>query len=198
MNTPDDLTALVGSRICHDLISPLGAIGNGVELIEMAGLAGGPEMELIADSVGHANARIRYFRVAFGAAQPGQAIAAGEIAAILKDMGQQGRFRVDWQPQGGLARKQVKLVLLLLQCIETAMTRGGHVTVSQVGGEWALTGEAESLSIDPELWAMLDGGERAPGLDAATVHFALAPRTAARIDRRVSVELSDRMVRIRF
>ena len=39
-----DLAALVGSRICHDLISPIGAIGNGVELLMMEGAAKGPEM----------------------------------------------------------------------------------------------------------------------------------------------------------
>ncbi len=46
-----DLAALVGSRICHDLISPIGAIGNGVELMMMEGAAKGPEMALITESV---------------------------------------------------------------------------------------------------------------------------------------------------
>jgi histidine phosphotransferase ChpT len=63
-----ELTSLIGSRICHDLISPLGAIGNGVELLAMSEVAKGPEMSLIAESVENANARIRFFRVAFGAA----------------------------------------------------------------------------------------------------------------------------------
>ncbi len=62
-----DLAALVGSRICHDLISPIGAIGNGVELVLLDAAVGGPEVTLIADSVSHANARIRFFRIAFGA-----------------------------------------------------------------------------------------------------------------------------------
>ena len=63
-----NLSALIGSRICHDLISPIGAINNGLELLGMSGNTPGPEMELIHDSVGNASARIRYFRVAFGAA----------------------------------------------------------------------------------------------------------------------------------
>ena len=54
-----DLTALLGSRICHDLISPIGAISNGVELLLMDNVAKGPEMTLIAESVANANARIR-------------------------------------------------------------------------------------------------------------------------------------------
>ncbi len=63
-----DLVALIGSRICHDLISPIGAIGNGIELIGLSGAGAGPEMALISESVTNAQARIRfYYRVAFGA-----------------------------------------------------------------------------------------------------------------------------------
>ena len=61
-----ELNDLIGSRICHDLISPLGAIGNGVELLTMSGMTEVPEMTLISESVENANARIRFFRIAFG------------------------------------------------------------------------------------------------------------------------------------
>ena len=54
-----DLAALVGSRICHDLISPIGAIGNGVELLSLTDGDTGAEMDLINESVQNANARIR-------------------------------------------------------------------------------------------------------------------------------------------
>ena len=67
----DNIAALIRSRICHDLISPIGAIGNGVELLTMSASAGGsPELDLIADSVHNANARIRFFRIAYGAVIP--------------------------------------------------------------------------------------------------------------------------------
>ena len=52
-----DLNSLIGSRICHDLISPLGAIGNGLELLSMSGFDGAPEIALIAESVENANSR---------------------------------------------------------------------------------------------------------------------------------------------
>lgn len=68
----DDIASLVGSRICHDLISPIGAISNGVELIGMTQGTDGAEMSLINDSVQNANARIRFFRVAYGSATPEQ------------------------------------------------------------------------------------------------------------------------------
>ncbi len=86
MQDKPDLAALIGSRICHDLISPIGAIGNGVELLMMDGAAKTPELALIAESVANANARIRFFRVAFGAAGGDQRIAKGEVAGIIADM----------------------------------------------------------------------------------------------------------------
>ena len=81
-----DFAALIGSRICHDLISPLGAIGNGVELLEMSSAGASPEMALISESVASANARIRFFRIAFGAAGSGGSVAAAEIRSILAAM----------------------------------------------------------------------------------------------------------------
>ena len=56
-----DIAALIRSRICHDLISPIGAIGNGVQLLAMSCGAAGAEMDLITESVQNANARIRFF-----------------------------------------------------------------------------------------------------------------------------------------
>ena len=58
MSRPD-ITGLVGARICHDLISPIGAIGNGIELLGLTGVAPGPEMQLISDSAAGAQARVR-------------------------------------------------------------------------------------------------------------------------------------------
>ncbi len=196
-DTPD-LTALIGSRICHDLISPLGAIGNGVELMGMAGKAAGPEMDLIAESVENANARIRFFRVAFGAAHPGQVIATSEVTGTLRDLTKGSRFIVDWQVAGSLQRAQVKLAFLLLQCFESAMPRGGTVSVRTVGEEWALTGEAEPLTINADLWSMLTAPSTKSGLDPAEVHFALAPMAAAAIERQLTVEISEKLARVRF
>ncbi|MGR3660227.1 MAG: histidine phosphotransferase family protein [Paracoccaceae bacterium] len=120
-----DLVDLVGSRICHDLISPIGAISNGVELLTMNGDRGGPEIDLIAESVDSANARIRYFRIAFGAVSSKQKFSATETRAILRDISRGGKIVYDWQPNEDVPRSDVKLVFLLLQCFETAMPRGG-------------------------------------------------------------------------
>ena len=192
------LCDLVGSRICHDLISPIGAISNGVELISMSGDLGGPEMSLIAESVENANARIRFFRIAFGAAAPQQRIGRGEITGILRDLWRGGRLVIDWRPEGDLPRAEVKLAFLLLQCLEHAMPRGGRIAVSTAGGNWAVMGDADQVRLEPALWALLEGRGASAPLQASTVQFALAALVAGDMDRPLTVESAPNAVRVRF
>lgn len=193
-----DLSALIGSRICHDLISPLGAIGNGVELLELSGLARGPELDLIAESVASANARIRYFRIAFGAAAEGQTVAESEIRAVLAQGADSERIRLDWQVPGDQPRGAVKLALLLLLCLDSALPWGGQVQVSQQGGTWQLTGEAERLKLDDGLWQLITGSDTAPALTPAQVHFALVAPELQRQGRVAEVQTGPSTIRIRF
>ncbi len=193
-----ELLDLVGSRICHDLISPIGAISNGVELISMSGDMAGPELSLITESAENANARIRFFRIAFGAAQPGQMIGRGEIAAVLADVWRGSRLVAHWAPEDDQPRHMVKLAFLLMLCLESAMPRGGRLSVNVAGGHWALLGEAEQLRLEPDLWALLGGAEVRPPLRAATVQFGLAALLADDLERPLSIESGPETVRIRF
>lgn len=177
---PDDLTGLVGSRLCHDLISPLGAIGNGVELLTMSGQPIGPELQLVAESVASANARLRFFRVAFGQATPDQRMGQPEITGLLNDTYRGNRLAVTWLPQGDQARHVVKLALLGLLCLENALPWGGTVEIGQDGGGWRLAATARKTRPDPALWALLDGAGPAAGLGPAQVQFALLAQEALR------------------
>lgn len=193
-----DLTALLGSRICHDLISPIGAIGNGVELMMMDGAGKGPEMALIAESVANANARIRYFRVAFGATSGDQRIGRPEVLSILTDLTRGGRLAIDWQSPSDLPRREVKLAFLLIQCLETAMAFGGRVTVVRTENKWVLTGHATKMRINPDLWEVLSNPAATAEIGAAQVHFALVPDEMARQTRHLSVEIRETEIRLCF
>ena len=177
---PHDLTGLVGSRLCHDLISPLGAIGNGVELLTMSGQAIGPELQLVAESVASANARLKFFRVAFGAASADQRMGQPEILALLEDAYRGNRLKVSWLPQGDQARHAVKLALLGLLCLEHALSWGGTVAITRSGPGWQLRATARKTRQDPPLWALLDGAGPAPALAPAQVQFALLALEAVR------------------
>lgn len=183
------LVELVGSRICHDLANPIGAITNGVELMQMADPGGsGAELQLVADSVAHASARLRMMRIAFGAAAPGQMIACKEAAQILAGCYGGSRLEVTWQTGSDRQRGEVKLAFLLLQCLEAVLPRGGAVQLMQDGGRWRIAARAERVKDAPGLWALLAGAPLPEGLGPAEVQFALAPRAAAALGRRITVE----------
>ena len=186
-----DFAALIGSRICHDLISPLGAIANGVELLELAGTAEGPELSLVADSVRHATARIRFFRVAFGTADPGHSIGGAEIRSILGEISEDARVTHAWPDAPDLPRAEARAVFLLLLCMETALPMGGRVRIAESGGRhWQITGDGPRVVTDAGLFAGFKGQ---PPEDAgpAQVQVLLAPAAAAALDRQVSVSATD-------
>ena len=197
MSEKPDLAALLGSRICHDLISPIGAIGNGVELLSLQG-RDGPEMALIAESVAHASARIRFFRLAYGAFGADQRVAKGEVAGILGDMSRGGRVTVGWTSAGDLSRRDVKLVFLLIQCLETVLPAGGRVAVVQEGERWTITAEGARMKVDPALWAVLVDPAAGPELGAAEVQFLLAAEELRRSRRRLTTDLGTARVQLAF
>ena len=188
--TAHELTALLGSRICHDLISPLGAIGNGLELLSMTG-AVGAEMTLIAESVANANARVRFYRVAYGAASQDQSMGRSEIVSILEDLTRGGRVRVSWTPATAVARAEAKLAFLMIQCFETAMPYGGDITVALSDGVWQIHGRADKLKPMPELWEVLNHPASDHPITPAQVQFALAPETIRQLGRKLTLQVHE-------
>jgi histidine phosphotransferase ChpT len=192
-----NLAALIGSRICHDLISPIGAISNGLELLEMAGGVQGPEKDLITDSVGNAKARIQFFRIAFGASGE-QMMGRPEIVTVLEDVSRGGRHAFRWAPLEPQPRGMVRLAFLALQCCETAMPYGGAVRVVVEDDAWTVIGEADKLSVEESLWVGLSDMDKMAEITPALVQFALLPTVASDLGRRVKYSHSDRQVMIRF
>lgn len=198
MHTRPDLAALIGSRICHDLISPIGAINNGLELLEMAGSTRGPEIGLISDSVNNASARIRFFRLAFGAASDLQ-ISVQEVKTVLRDMTHGTRLAVLWDNDAPAPRTDVRLALLAEQCLESAMPFGGQITVAyDDDGKWHVTGTADRLKIDTDLWSMLADGNVPADLAATHVHFALLSVHGRDARKTINTTLTDTRIDIRF
>lgn len=194
-----DLTALVGSRLCHDLISPIGAIGNGVELMLMDLAEGSPELALVAESVAHANARIRFFRVAFGATGgPDQTITRGDVSGALSDMVKSGRLRVLWDSPASLSRREAKLACLGFLCLETALPQGGLVKVERGEARWTLTASGPKLRVEAALWEYLSNPMARTEVTPATVQFALLREEMARQHRRLTVEIGAPQIRMTF
>ena len=165
--------ALIGSRICHDLVSPLGAIGNGLELMGLAGVTTGPEMALVTASATQALARVRLFRLAFGQAEADQVTRAEELRDILGTVHEGGRIALALQITGNLPRPTAQILLLGLLCVEQALPQGGHIALGETPEGWQITATAPRLAPNPDLWQALCAGGSWPEVSPAQVHFLL-------------------------
>lgn len=175
-----DLAELVGSRLCHDLVNPLSAISNGMELIGLSGIPHSPELDLIGSAIDDAMARIRFFRVAFGSAREGETLSEREMREIVSATYAGGRLSVDWSISGDLPRREARLILLFLNCVETALPLGGGLDVRRVAAGWEVSGEGRKLVFDADLWQILEQPNLAvASLPASRVQFALLARECA-------------------
>ena len=195
--TGGDLAATIASRICHDIVSPLGAIANGVELLLLSGAERTPELDLIAESVEGANARIRSFRLAFGASR-GRAAGGKEIASILRGLEKTSRLSYDWAPPADHPREEVKAVFLLMQCMESALPMGGRIRVARDGPAWIVEAEGPRLRIQPTVWDAVGPARAAPPDLAALVQFAVLPGVLDSLGPRLDLRLGPERIQARF
>ena len=193
-----DLAALVGSRICHDLISPIGAISNGVELLSLTDGDTHAEMDLIKQSVENASARIRYFRIAYGAFASEQTVGRSEILSILSAYARGGRINYIWQIPGDQPRSMVRAAFLVLQAMETTMPLGGDIRICSDGKDWIMEGMGQRIKVDEALWSNLIAPDPAFKHAAAQVQFALLPEVLAAAGRRLHMTAQDARIEVRF
>ena len=129
-----DLAALLCSRVCHDVISPVGAINNGLELLdeEAGGTADGDALDLIRTSAVNASVRLKFARLAFGASgSVGASIDTGEAEKAAKDFAvAEKKTEVTWNgPRAIIPKNRVKLLLNLFLVAYAGIPRGGSVEV---------------------------------------------------------------------
>ena len=170
---------LLCSRLCHDLISPVGAINNGVELIEDLGEdMAGEAMGLIAQSGRRAAGRLRCYRLCYGAAGSQATVGldeARDIAAGYLDGGKatlDWNVTTDWGVQGPPA-DTVKVLLNLLVVADESLSQGGVISV-RVGGTQAgraiiVDARGTNAGLREHQDAALDGTVEAEQLSARTV-----------------------------
>lgn len=186
---------LVASRICHDLINPVGAIANGVELMEMTG-SSSEELDLISEGIHHTSARVRYFRIAFGQADSRQQIGPSEVRAIF-DERRSDRMSLLWNVQSSRPRQEIKAVFLAIMCLETALPRGGDIKVSFERG-WSIVASSDVVDANPDLWEALADMAVPTGIAPQTVSFALLPDILRGLKFEPVVEISNTRLAVHF
>jgi len=177
-----ELASLLCSRLCHDLLSPIGAMNNGLELLADET---DPEMrarciELLTDSARASANKLKFFRLAFGAAGGfGDKVDVNEPRALIEGLvADKPRVELQWHvPNDLLAKPAVKVLLNLALIGLDGLVRGGELVIGaeENGGscEIAVSATGPKVVIDDAVAAALSGGMGA-GISAGT----MSPRTA--------------------
>lgn len=172
--SPADLAALLCSRICHDLISPVGAINNGIELYDEGG-AEEDALQLIRMSAVNASARLQFARIAFGAAgSAGSEIDSGDAESVAKNFMQNEKANLDWQaPRLLLPKNEVKLLLNLVLIANASIPRGGdiYVSIREDNGKrnFQLKVSGKMLRVPPKFLELYNGQTPSEPIDAHAI-----------------------------
>ena len=165
--SPTEFASLLCSRLCHDLLSPVGALNNGLELLADEH---DPEMrarclELLGESARASANKLKFFRLAFGAAGGfGETVDTREAHAAIEGLfGDNHRVKIGWMVEDPVLPKQAIKVLLNLALIAgDALIRGGQLDIGAevVGNQVEIVVRADGprIVLDPELRVALSGG----------------------------------------
>lgn len=189
----------LASRICHDLISPVGAIGNGLELVEEMGVTDGNDeaVKLIAYSAAQAAAKLQAFRLAYGAGGRDPNIKPEDVQkAFGKLISGDGKIRQGWDPFSplGIDIKTTgfcKMLMLALMCAAESLPRGGNIYVDPgVENETLIRAEGQDAIVRDGVEAALSGAVTGDDLDPRLVHPAMCGILAAKYG--FAITLKDR------
>jgi histidine phosphotransferase ChpT len=173
-----DLAALLCSRVCHDLISPAGAIVNGLEVLEEKDSDEETKtfaLDLIKRSARTASARLQFCRLAFGAAGSANAqIDLGNAQAMARGFIEDDKTKLTWNlPHALLPKNRVKLLLNMLIIAGQTIPRGGTLTVDPVGeGEtmgFRISASGLNARVPQAVPALLEGVSENGSIDAHAV-----------------------------
>src|SRR5437763_6469564 len=170
-SAPDnlELAALLCSRVCHDLISPVGAIVNGLEVLDDNPKPEDREfaLDLIRKSAKTASARLQFCRLAFGAAgSSGAQIDLGDAQTMARGHIEDGKITISWNlPRILLPKNRVKLLLNMLVIAQQTIPRGGTLVIDPVGdGEtmsFRVTAAGLNARIPQNIASLLSGSSTA-------------------------------------
>jgi histidine phosphotransferase ChpT len=190
-----EFAALISSKICHDVIGPVGAIYNGLEILDEDDDAEAKSyaMNVIRNVTEQASARLQFARFAFGAAgSAGAMIDLSTAEQISRGFIGQGKHKLSWNgPPGFMAKDKVKLLLNLIAMSVTALPRGGDIELEIVGGledSSFLIRCRGTAARPPQYLAEFLTGDQSPPLDALTIQAYYTCRLATTAGLKLDIQ----------
>ncbi|MFO1169954.1 MAG: histidine phosphotransferase family protein [Hyphomicrobiaceae bacterium] len=190
-----ELAALISSKICHDVIGPVGAIYNGLEVLDEDSDAESRAYALtvIRNFTEQASAKLQFARFAFGAAgSAGAVIDLSNAEAITRGYFGASKQKLDWQvPRGHMAKDYVKLLLNMVAVAQTALPHGGDIAVSLKGQldrpELHIRCKGPKARLPAHLAEILSDARK--GLDALSIQSYYTVRLAQTAKMRLTVAM---------
>ena len=190
-----DLAALLCSRVCHDVISPVGAVANGLEVLEDEDDEAMREVafDLVRRSARQASAKLQFCRLAFGASgSQGSNIDLGEAGDIARLFVGEEKVKLDWQaPRENRPKLEVKLLMNMMLVAMSTIPRGGVVEITADSQTLTARSRGENARINEKLTQVLDGSLPLEEMDARLVQPYYMKRLASEAGFDLVIELSD-------
>jgi histidine phosphotransferase ChpT len=202
--SPLDLAALLCSRVCHDLISPVGAIVNGLEVLDEKDSDEETKtfaLDLIRKSARTASARLQFCRIAFGAAgSAGATVDTGDAQTMARGFIEDDKTKLTWNLERLLLPKnKVKLLLNMLVIATQTIPRGGTIAVDPIGSgdtiSFKVTSTGNNIRVPPALPPLLAGTNEAP-VDAQGIQAHYTGLLASSCDLKVEMVLEGESVTV--
>ena len=197
--SPSELASLLCSKVCHDIISPVGAINNGLELLD-DGAADTEAMDLIRQSAANASARLQFARIAFGAAgSAGVQIDTGDAQVVATAYMKGEKPEFTWTGARSLLPKnQVKLLLNLILVGNASIPRGGDLDCAfELDGEkpiFTVRASGRMMRVPQKFQDMLDDRAGDEPIDAHSVQFYYTTVLAHEAGMAITAEMTDEAI----
>ena len=199
-----DLASMLCSRVCHDVVGPVGAIVNGLELLdeddseEMRALS----LDLIRKSARQASARLQFARIAFGAAgSAGSVVDLGNAQHLSEQFVADEKVKLSWNtPRLYVEKTRVKVVMNLLVIALGALPMGGTVTVAMDGDAenpiFKLVASGAKPLLAPNLLDLLAGTSDTGTVDVRSFHIFYTGELARACSMGITATLADGAVHL--
>lgn len=195
--SPADLAALLCARVCHDLVSPISALGTALEVLDDEGATDmhGDALDLVRLSARQASGKLQFLRLAFGAggSAPGE-IGRDMLIALVDGIYGGGKAEIVWDPSvDTLNKSEARLLLNMTMMAVQSVPRGGRVTIA-AGQDIVLTAKGPKARLDAAVERTLSGRAPEDGFDGRTIQPFYTGMIARELKTSVDASIIDETV----
>ena len=199
---PARASELLVSKICHDLVSPIGAVNNGIEFMAEMGDDGlGDGIGLIEYSARQASVRLQLFRMCYGAGGSDAKVTGKAIYETFQNYIEDSKLTMEWDlmnhiPDQDLPAGFLKTLLNLMVFANDSLPKGGKVTITMDGNKMVVTGQGDSIKPKEDSVDAFNGNLQPENLTPKSVHGYITKQYAGLFDLSIEASVDDSQIKL--